>query len=216
MSAYNLNTFIADTQDRNSLVGVKIKRKNLSTAPCQHPECTGFAWAQGYCGTHYQKMKKLGVIQSKRILNNPVRRYYSKIEVNPETLCWEWTGAIHPNGYPLMGIGGKQKQFKVHRFAYQMFFGDIPDGFVAMHSCDNRKCSNPAHLSLGTHKENMQDASRKGRLSGKGNLLTAPMILTLRVLYARGSHSFRTLAWIYGIDEETARRMVKAGSHLTA
>jgi len=208
--------FFRIIQERNSLAGVKRTRKHRPSAPCQFEGCIGWAWAQGYCGTHYHRLRSQGKLPPKRILNDPVRRFYSKIEVNPETLCWEWQGSIHPRGYPIMGIGGKAKMLKVHRFAYELFYGPIPPTLQLLHSCDLKKCSNPAHLSLGTGKDNMQDAAAKGRLGTEKRHLTPPMIATLRVLYARGEHSFLTLAWIYGIDEETARKMVKAGTHLTA
>ena len=32
-----------------------------------------------------------------------------------------------------------------------------------MYSCDNRRCCNPKHLSVGTNRENALDMMRKGR-----------------------------------------------------
>lgn len=40
----------------------------------------------------------------------------------------------------------------------------FPDGFEACHSCDNPNCVNPDHIWVGTHKQNMEDATRKGRM----------------------------------------------------
>lgn len=60
--------------------------------------------------------------------------------------------------------GCQQVNTYAHRVAYVIAKGDIPDGAVVMHSCDNPRCVNPDHLSLGTQSDNLSDAARKGRL----------------------------------------------------
>lgn len=50
------------------------------------------------------------------------------------------------------------------RIALEMKLGhEIPDGMLAIHSCDNPRCVNPAHLRPGTHLDNTQDAIERGR-----------------------------------------------------
>ena len=53
-----------------------------------------------------------------------------------------------------------------HVLAWILTNGDIPDGLYVCHNCpggDNPLCCNPAHLFLGTQKDNMQDAAKKDR-----------------------------------------------------
>lgn len=52
-----------------------------------------------------------------------------------------------------------------HRLAYIDAYGSIPTGTVVRHKCDNPACFNINHLELGTQRENMQDASRRGRVN---------------------------------------------------
>ncbi len=75
--------------------------------------------------------------------------------------CWIWTAGLFSNGYGQFRIG--KRKIKAHRFIYTIFNGQIPDDKIICHYCDNKKCVNPAHLFLGTHKDNAVDRERKGR-----------------------------------------------------
>lgn len=81
----------------------------------------------------------------------------------PECECWIWTGATNEYGYGKAHVG--KKHLKAHRLVYAFYVSDIPDGKILMHTCDIRCCVNPAHLKLGTQRENMKDMSNKRRMN---------------------------------------------------
>ena len=58
---------------------------------------------------------------------------------------------------------GKRILYTAHRVSFRAYVGDIPDGMLVCHTCDNRKCFNPKHLFLGSMKDNSQDMMAKGR-----------------------------------------------------
>ena len=50
------------------------------------------------------------------------------------------------------------------RKIYQMRHGELPSTIYVCHTCDNRRCIRDSHHFPGTQADNLQDASRKGRL----------------------------------------------------
>ena len=76
--------------------------------------------------------------------------------------CWEWQRSFMEDGYARIRFGGKD--YRASRIMWEVTHGEpIPKGLFACHKCDNPKCVNPDHIFLGTAKDNMQDAARKGR-----------------------------------------------------
>lgn len=79
-------------------------------------------------------------------------QFFSKIEYEPTTGCWLWTGALDPGGYSVLQFRRETKSG--HRVGYQQLVGPIPDGLHLDHKCRTRCCVNPAHLEPVTPKEN--------------------------------------------------------------
>lgn len=76
--------------------------------------------------------------------------------------CWIYSGYKNKAGYGKIGTSGGKNEY-AHRVMYRLEKGEIPEGMVVMHACDNPSCCNPNHLNLGTTKDNVQDMVRKGR-----------------------------------------------------
>lgn len=78
-----------------------------------------------------------------------------------EGQCWEWTRICNQHGYGQLRVAGRMVY--AHRLAYELGVGPIPEGLHVLHQCDNPRCINPAHLSVGTRSQNMKECSNRGR-----------------------------------------------------
>lgn len=88
-------------------------------------------------------------------------RFWDKVECGSD--CWEWQGRTYRNGYGVLRLNNPRRQESAHRVAYALTYGPIPSGLLVMHTCDNRRCCRPDHLTLGTVADNNADARRKSR-----------------------------------------------------
>lgn len=126
-------------------------------------------------------------------------RFWSRVEVFSDDRCWIWNGSL-PRGADSYGRFNGEP---AHRFAYRLFHGQIADGLVIRHKCDNRRCVNPHHLETGTHADNMADAVERKRMASGARhpktKLTAEQVAEIRESSERGIE----LARRFGVSEST-------------
>lgn len=110
--------------------------------------------------------------------------------------------------YGQMRVG--KRHVYAHRLSYEMHVGAIPEGFVVMHMCDVPQCVNPAHLSVGTHADNIRDRDAKGRTATgvRANQTHRRKLTDDDVVFIRTYQhaiSRRTLANRFGVSYGTIR-----------
>lgn len=124
------------------------------------------------------------------------------------TGCLNWIGSKSMNGYGQIKVNGKQ--IGAHRVAYELAFGEIPQGMSVMHKCDNPSCVNPDHLAIGTPQDNMDDMKNKGRsLYGSKNqsaVLSDSDVIEINKMLSNGSKVI-DLMGIYGVSKACINRI---------
>lgn len=100
-------------------------------------------------------------VQLMKMTKSLFEEFFNRIKISAKSDCWEWTGTFSGTGYGKIMLNGVL--YSSHRLSYSLFFGEIKNGLYICHSCDNRKCVNPAHLWAGTQSDNLWDMSAKGR-----------------------------------------------------
>lgn len=107
-------------------------------------------------------------------------RFWRFVPSRVKNTCWHWAGSVDGGGYGTLAVGPGESPVKAHRMSWEIHFGQIPDGLVVCHACDNPACVNPHHLMLGTQMANTLDTSRKGRLNDSSLLNLRPGMRGIR------------------------------------
>jgi hypothetical protein len=128
-------------------------------------------------------------------LTDPKVRFDAKVSVVPITGCWLWLGTIDRDGYAKHRL--PDRWVSGHRFAYQAYRGEIPEGLTLDHLCRNRWCVNPAHLEPVT--------TRVNTLRGDGP----------SAVYARSTHCIREHSFDdHGYRDSRGKRQCRVCSRM--
>lgn len=139
------------------------------------------------------------------------QRFEAKWKRDPQSGCWLWTASTAGKGYGQLRIPGTRRNVYAHRFSYELYRGAIPPGMQLLHSCDNPRCVNPDHLSIGTCKENLQDMKEKDRSTfGERNqraVLSKTQVEAIKILLASGAMSQGEIAKQFGVHQVQVSRI---------
>ena len=140
--------------------------------------------------------------------------FWSK--VNKTDSCWLWTGRTDKWGY------GMLRHTRVHRYSYELAYGEFESHLFVLHHCDNPRCVRPDHLFLGTQLDNMRDMLSKNRQRYTGprtvlrgethpnSLLSEDGVRLIRQLAP--NTLYRDLAERFGVTKGTIRDIVSRRS----
>lgn len=188
---------------------------------CSVPKCSAKYYGLGFCDKHYKRFKKYGdPLAGYGNHASPEERFWRFVPDRPRGKCWLWTGGDKNATHAVFQRHNRSDVVGVHRYSYELHNGPIPPGMVVMHSCDVGKCVNPAHLSLGTNSDNMQDMIAKGRQAriaprgtdnGKSKL-TPAKVRDIR----KSSETNAALAEKWGLSPNTIRgvRIGRTWAHI--
>lgn len=126
-------------------------------------------------------------------------RFWSKVDIRGDNECWPWLAGRDQNDYGEFWCHGRLH--KANRIALMLkLCRELLPGMMALHTCDNPICCNPAHLYEGTRLDNVRDAVRRGRMVSK---LTARQARFAKVLLVFGQMGPTDIARMLGVRPST-------------
>lgn len=146
-------------------------------------------------------------------------RFWKHVTAGAPDECWEWEGAtVHGYGF-LQGDPGGMRWVRAHRLSWELHVGPIPAGAVVCHRCDNPPCVNPAHLFIGTRKDNNADRAAKGRgrenrQRGEANTnthLKKADVTMIRAMAKKG-YSQTRIGSFFGLSQPQVSKIVRGRS----
>lgn len=140
--------------------------------------------------------------------NWELNRLLLKVDTTEPGKCWEWQATLTHCGYGSFKYDGRMRE--AHRVAWRLLVGEIPEGMLVLHKCNNKRCINPNHLYLGDYHDNAMDRAKDGWVPGPSlarKLYDEEVWLIRRILSKKVSRGTRTD--LGGISQGTVAKMFR-------
>lgn len=150
------------------------------------------------------------ITPQKKYEKSVIERFLKKVKKTSS--CWHWTHSAEHRRYGYFFLNGRVE--RINRVSWLLFRGNITNNLLVLHTCDNTKCVNPAHLYLGTQSENNRDAHVRSRRSSvglnNGNVKLNPVkVRQIRNKYNIGNTTHSRLAIEYGVTKSAITDILK-------
>jgi hypothetical protein len=147
------------------------------------------------------------------------QRFWSKVRRAGCDECWEWQGCLKGSGLGYGSICLRGRMVRAHRVALALSLNrELLPTEHALHTCDNTRCCNPAHLYPGDHAQNMKDTVLRGRRKGlKGSANPRAKLTEEVVRIIRASDApLHVMAQRFDVDESLISlvRLRKVWTHV--
>jgi hypothetical protein len=141
-------------------------------------------------------------------------RFWKKVDKKSDDECWLWLGWTTKR-YGRFYVAGR-KRVATH-IALELVGRVVPEGMLVCHTCDTPECVNPAHLFIGTHRDNAHDMKLKGRsTANRGNpaaaKLTEDNVHEIRRLYRTERWTQKRIAARFNVTPQQIKNIVNGWS----
>lgn len=175
---------------------------------CNVVDCGGRVSGHGFCMKHYMRLKRRGSVtpvplRSER--GEPMAFVRAALEAKTDD-CIVWPFAKHDStGYGMINVNGRCS--RTHIVVCESVHKRPQGKYEVAHSCGNRPCINPKHLSWKTRSENQMDRVMHGT-SNRGqrqwnHVLTDQEVREIRTLLETTGLSQRAIGEKYGVAPKT-------------